>query len=151
MTTPSVMIPQTGLSFAAKVGFDMVFGTPGFASLFTGSYDRAIGMYHGGPNAPQVLPRRAVVITREQVENAIGKKRDTSRSQKTLAQKMEEAAEAQRAASNAVASSSAGGGAPSAGGGPNGAASGAATNGGLPWGTIMIPLVDGSDPDLQGR
>jgi hypothetical protein len=67
LVTLSGSMVTTGGPTSSGAAFAM-FLTAGASLMFTGSWDRPIGLQESGP-AP-VLPRRVIVLTREIIENA---------------------------------------------------------------------------------
>ena len=125
LTTPPASVETAfGPTFSASSVFEMVFTGPGVITLWgVGSYDRPIGSGKTLYGAP-VLPRRAIVVTRENIETAL-RKQVAALAGSTLP-------------SGVLAAM------------PPDAAS-ALPNGGLPFGTIAVPLFDAPSDDLQGR
>ena len=124
ITPPGSVETSFGPTFSAGAVFEMAFTGPGIITLFgVGSYDRPIGSAVGSAGGP-LLPRRAIVITRENIETALRKK-------------------AAAPAGSTLPSGVLANLPPNA---PN-----TLPNGGMPFGTIAVPLFDAPSPDLQGR
>ena len=124
ITPPGQVETSYGKTFTATAVFEFLFiGAGPFSMLGTGDYDRPIGATMGAGGSPS-LPRRAIVITRENVEVALQKRAATVPGS-TLP-------------SGVVINLP-----------PN--ATAILPNGGLPFGTIAVPLFDGPGDLLQGR
>ncbi len=128
-----------GVAAAAATGFQTMLLQVGAMFGIT-PFDRPLGMRNVGGFA--VLPRRAVVITREIIETSLQRLAGAPASTADAATRAAAALnDLQRMVTDLGAS----------GGSSTTAGTARAVNAGMPYGTIEIPLIDGQGPDLQGQ
>lgn len=126
-----------GVSATAPAGFQTTLLQIGAMFGIT-SFDRPLGMKNVGGFA--VLPRRAVVLTREIIEASLQQLASMPTSD---ADALSRAATALNDLQNSVTSMGTSSGSTTS--------SSAQPNAGLPYGTIAIPLIDGQGQDFQGQ
>ncbi|MEO6210460.1 MAG: hypothetical protein ABIQ10_10085, partial [Gemmatimonadaceae bacterium] len=132
-----------GVSATAPAGFQTMLLQIG-AMFGVTSFDRPVGMKNVGGFA--MLPRRAVVITREIIEASLQRLAATPTSDADAVSRAATALnEMQFSIQDMYASGTAGTA------GTSISSSSTQPNAGMPYGTIAIPLIDGPGPDFQGQ
>lgn len=121
ISPPGELVTSVGPGVSAESAFEILISPPGLVALLSGSYDRPIGVRATFQSVP-IVPRRAIVITREIIEAALKRNATGLASAVTPSSLLN---------------------VPGLVNNPN--------NGGLPYGTLAIPLFDAPSDDLQGQ